>query len=151
MSSFWGSMFVLLGQVSTFLKTCICRLPWPSCSKKHPSLPVQKSVPRRSHGKSRFGEMASHLPVCREKQYPTVIQSRRLRGGSGESARKSLKIVHMSDTHGKFYDVPNGDVLIHSGDFTNHGIRDGLEELEAFVLLAALNGWSFFQISPPPP
>ena len=108
--------------------------------KKTPLASVQKSVPRRSHGKSRFGEMASHLPLCREKQYPTVIQSRRLRGGSGESARKSLKIVHMSDTHGKFYDVPNGDVLIHSGDFTNHGIRDGLEELEAFVLLAALNG-----------
>ncbi len=34
-------MFVLLGQVSTFLKTCISRLPWPSCSKKHPSLPFK--------------------------------------------------------------------------------------------------------------
>jgi len=81
-----------------------------------------------------IGKMAGHLQLCREKPYPMVIQSRRLRGGSGiPSARKSLKIVHMSDTHGKFYDVPYGDVLIHSGDFTNHGIRDGLEDLEAFV------------------
>lgn len=94
--------------------------------------------------------MAGHLQLCREKPYPMVIQSRRLRGGSGiPSARKSLKIVHMSDTHGKFYDVPYGDVLIHSGDFTNHGIRDGLEDLEAFVLLGAVKmGTFWFQEAP---
>ena len=49
----------------------------------------------------------------------------------------------MSDTYGKFYDVPYGDVLIHSGDFTNHGIRDGLEDLEAFVLLGAVKMGTF--------
>ena len=39
----------------------------------------------------------------------------------------------MSDTHSNFYDVPDGDILIHSGDFTNHGIHYGMEEVNAFV------------------
>eukprot|EP00438_Fugacium_kawagutii_P024950 Skav213207 [mRNA] locus=scaffold2826:493165:497976:- [translate_table: standard] len=39
----------------------------------------------------------------------------------------------MSDTHGNFYDVPDGDILIHSGDFTNEGIRHGMEDVNDFM------------------
>ncbi len=40
-------------------------------------------------------------------------------------------IVAMGDTHGKHYlvpDIPDGDVLIHSGDFTRYGSRDNVDE-----------------------
>ncbi|CAK9034019.1 unnamed protein product [Durusdinium trenchii] len=47
--------------------------------------------------------------------------------------RRCLRLVHISDTHGSFYDVPEGDILIHSGDFSNYGLQHGLEEVEAFV------------------
>ncbi|CAD8079568.1 unnamed protein product [Paramecium sonneborni] len=46
-----------------------------------------------------------------------------------------LKIVCLSDTHSKFVDVQNGDVLIHCGDFTNWGheqeIKDFISWLKA--------------------
>jgi len=46
-----------------------------------------------------------------------------------------LKIVALSDTHGQHRkitpaDVPDGDVLIHAGDFTKHG---RVHELEDFL------------------
>ncbi|CAB3397617.1 unnamed protein product [Caenorhabditis bovis] len=40
-----------------------------------------------------------------------------------------LKVVCISDTHeqlGKVEEIPDGDVLIHAGDFTNNGNRDEL-------------------------
>ena len=40
------------------------------------------------------------------------------------SDARVIRIVHISDTHGKhseyIRDIPAGDMLIHSGDFTNH-------------------------------
>lgn len=32
-----------------------------------------------------------------------------------------MKIVATSDTHGRFPDIPDGDVFIHCGDFSNRG------------------------------
>eukprot|EP00438_Fugacium_kawagutii_P024552 Skav223332 [mRNA] locus=scaffold200:148307:149140:+ [translate_table: standard] len=57
---------------------------------------------------------------CRQKRWGNVVQSRWLRNGAS-GVTKFLSVVHMSDTHGKFYDVPDGDILIHSGDFTYKG------------------------------
>ena len=39
---------------------------------------------------------------------------------------KLLRIVHISDTHSGSYggQLPDGDVLIHSGDFTNGGVEE---------------------------
>jgi hypothetical protein len=39
------------------------------------------------------------------------------------SEKKSLKIVCISDTHGKHRNlkVPDGDVLVHAGDITSKG------------------------------
>lgn len=34
---------------------------------------------------------------------------------------------------GRGFEVPEGDILIHSGDFSNYGLQHGLEEVEAFV------------------
>ena len=44
---------------------------------------------------------------------------------------KMLRIVITSDTHGfhNFVDIPNGDVLVHGGDFTLNG---DLEEVKKF-------------------
>eukprot|EP00759_Apiculatamorpha_spiralis_P054600 PhF_6_TR6984/c0_g1_i2/m.10345 len=44
---------------------------------------------------------------------------------------KTVRIIHISDTHNKPYPhVPAGDILVHTGDFTNGG---SLEELTAFT------------------
>ena len=46
-----------------------------------------------------------------------------------------LKLVCLSDTHGKHWDisVPHGDVLIHSGDFTNTGTLAEVEDFDAWL------------------
>ena len=38
-------------------------------------------------------------------------------------APRCIKLVHVSDTHNRFYDIPAGDILVHSGDFTDHGVE----------------------------
>lgn len=43
------------------------------------------------------------------------------------------KIVHLSDTHGDEIEVPNGDILIHTGDFTRW--RNSVEDAKK------LNDW----------
>lgn len=37
--------------------------------------------------------------------------------------KRGMRIVHVSDTHNKTPDLPDGDVLIHSGDLTIRGFR----------------------------
>ncbi len=42
-----------------------------------------------------------------------------------------LTVVAMGDSHGHHYlveDIPDGDVLIHTGDFTRRGSRDNVDE-----------------------
>ena len=39
-----------------------------------------------------------------------------------------MKILHLSDTHGlhrKIKDLPNADVIVHSGDISNNGDTEG--------------------------
>lgn len=44
-----------------------------------------------------------------------------------------MHIIHISDTHNTYPDIPECDLLIHSGDLTNHGtideVREGLDWL----------------------
>ena len=38
-----------------------------------------------------------------------------------------MRIVHISDTHGRHREIeglPEGDVIVHSGDFTNMGTEE---------------------------
>ena len=37
------------------------------------------------------------------------------------------RFVCISDTHGRTFPVPNGDVLLHSGDLTDFGALDEFE------------------------
>jgi Icc-related predicted phosphoesterase len=42
-----------------------------------------------------------------------------------------MRIVHISDTHKQHKQIekiPDGDVLIHSGDFTNYGFKEDVED-----------------------
>jgi len=45
------------------------------------------------------------------------------------------KIVAVSDTHGKHrrVDVPDGDVLVHAGDFTGSGALRDIEEIDEWL------------------
>ncbi|MFT5288886.1 MAG: Icc-related predicted phosphoesterase [Planctomycetota bacterium] len=47
----------------------------------------------------------------------------------------SLRIVSLSDTHTLHdrIDVPDGDVLVHAGDFTNRGSEDDVASFGAFL------------------
>ena len=51
----------------------------------------------------------------------------------------ALRIVHLSDTHdylshdGSGASLPDGDVLLHTGDFSNHGTAEEFELFNAFL------------------
>jgi len=50
------------------------------------------------------------------------------------NATTRVRIVHISDTHGEdFEDVPDGDILVHTGDFSNHGTRAETEKFQEFL------------------
>jgi 3',5'-cyclic AMP phosphodiesterase CpdA len=48
-----------------------------------------------------------------------------------------MKIVHISDTHDKLdqllHKIPNGDILCHTGDFSNQGGKDSLLEFNQLL------------------
>lgn len=55
--------------------------------------------------------------ACRNPLPPATTSST-----AATAHRRPIRVVHVSDTHDKHYvNVPPGDILIHSGDFTNHG------------------------------
>lgn len=64
------------------------------------------------------------------------------------------KIVAISDTHGMYreLDIPEGDILIHSGDILGQGTLDNLEDFNAWlrtlphkhkVIIAGNHDWCF--------
>ena len=46
-----------------------------------------------------------------------------------------IRIVAIGDTHAKhrWLTVPDGDILVHAGDLTNHGTLMELEDLDEFL------------------
>ena len=46
-----------------------------------------------------------------------------------------MRIVALADTHGMHYDVkvPDGDILIHAGDFCNHGVLSEVIEFNNWL------------------
>jgi 3',5'-cyclic AMP phosphodiesterase CpdA len=50
----------------------------------------------------------------------------------------TLRIVCVSDTHGDncLQDIPSGDIFVHTGDFTDDGTPEELEE--AFTWISKL-------------
>ena len=66
---------------------------------------------------------------------------------NGSLETRFLRIVHISDTHNGKYggQLPDGDVLIHSGDFTNAGdeepqvrLHKGFAEFTCMVLVTSV-------------
>eukprot|EP01006_Ploeotia_vitrea_P014890 TRINITY_DN4089_c0_g1_i1.p1 TRINITY_DN4089_c0_g1~~TRINITY_DN4089_c0_g1_i1.p1 ORF type:complete len:439 (-),score=31.22 TRINITY_DN4089_c0_g1_i1:41-1357(-) len=53
----------------------------------------------------------------------------------GLSPSRKVKIVHISDTHNYLrqwvHTIPDGDILVHSGDFTNNGEQEEIQEFLA--------------------
>ena len=48
------------------------------------------------------------------------------------------KILHISDTHGchhKLHDLPDADILVHSGDFTMNGSEQEARYLFAVIMI----------------
>ncbi len=47
----------------------------------------------------------------------------------------TTRIIAISDTHGhhRSLDVPDGDVLVHAGDLTNHGELEQIEDFNTFL------------------
>lgn len=47
---------------------------------------------------------------------------------------KKTRIVHISDTHGLYHkDLPMGDVLVHTGDFTNNGTPEEYNQFNEWI------------------
>lgn len=46
-----------------------------------------------------------------------------------------MKLIPIADTHGmhRSLEIPDGDVLIHAGDLTRHGMLDGVREFNDFL------------------
>lgn len=44
-----------------------------------------------------------------------------------------LQVVGVSDTHGEFPDVPDGDLLVHAGDFSNHSTEQEFFEFNKWL------------------
>eukprot|EP00759_Apiculatamorpha_spiralis_P044716 PhF_6_TR41627/c0_g1_i1/m.63091 len=47
----------------------------------------------------------------------------------GVPPKSTVRVVHISDTHNNSYQVPGGDILLHTGDLTDRGTET---ELDAF-------------------
>lgn len=53
---------------------------------------------------------------------------------SRNAGETTVRIVHISDTHSRDYDsIPAGDILVHSGDFTNQGHPDEVAQFNAYL------------------
>ena len=52
-----------------------------------------------------------------------------------ETVTKPIKFVCISDTHGMHsaMSVPEGDVLIHAGDFITYGVIESLVDFIEFI------------------
>lgn len=53
--------------------------------------------------------------------------------GSNPKPSNSIRFVCISDTHSRFIQIPEGDVLIHSGDFTKKGQFSQVFEFSNFL------------------
>lgn len=71
-----------------------------------------------------------------------------------------MRVVLLSDTHGHHdsIDIPDGDILIHAGDFSSHGSIDEQELFDAFlgtlphshkIVVAGNHDWSLVGVEYP--
>jgi Icc-related predicted phosphoesterase len=87
----------------------------------------RRSVGYRRHGARHMGASAAEAPPSAAEAPPAVAQQRRCR------------LVLISDTHGRHrkLSMPEGEVLIHAGDFTHFGrLSDAKDLNEWFATLS---------------
>lgn len=61
-------------------------------------------------------------------------------GGAAEGDISTVRIIHLSDTHGhndKIPALPAADILLHTGDFSNDGTPEEFASFDAWLLKAA--------------
>lgn len=58
--------------------------------------------------------------------YDVYLQSQRSIVSTSNTTNP-LRVVCISDTHNSTFDIPNGDILIHAGDLTQHGSFDEIQ------------------------
>jgi 3',5'-cyclic AMP phosphodiesterase CpdA len=52
-----------------------------------------------------------------------------------EGESKTISVVALSDTHNsvRTIGIPNSDILIHAGDFTNHGSKEEITQFNEWL------------------
>jgi len=74
----------------------------------------------------RFARIGLHC--FQVKQLPILLMT--------PQEKDTIRFVCISDTHGKhalIQDIPHGDVLIHSGDFTKRGTYEEIESFNTWI------------------
>lgn len=66
-------------------------------------------------------------------ELPHVAPLYRESGVMDDPGLSCVTIVHVSDTHNLFFDLPAADILVHSGDATESGFKGDEAEMDAFV------------------
>ena len=54
--------------------------------------------------------------------------------GATEGTGTPVRVIHISDTHNRRYTPPDGDILIHTGDFTNGGSDQEMHSFREWFL-----------------
>ena len=65
-----------------------------------------------------------------------AMQEEEYAAGSTEAGSAQLRLLHLSDTHGMHRTVgklPDADILIHTGDFTNHGLAGEIKDFDDWL------------------
>lgn len=110
------------------------------CAVRETAIPIPSRAVRKLFRQTAIPTQAklqeSFLETTRSPAAPATvccISMTPAAAPAASAARKRIKIVHISDTHCKRYALPDGDLLIHSGDFTTNGLyqeNNGGEQYE---------------------
>ena len=125
--SLFAKQMRLLRRTNLLAQTGNCAaqqwVTFPHCA---PGLKVRAEDPT-----SAFAAISAHRHNPGDSTQPPPLQVNKLELGvdlpSGETPAEDgwLRVVCVSDTHGRHekmtHEIPDGDVLIHAGDFTNTG------------------------------
>jgi len=95
----------------------------------------QEQEPKQEKEKEKEKEKERETPSREKSPFDTVGDPLEARIVRPRDVEKKLRVVCMSDTHTKHdkVKVPEGDILIHAGDFTNRGSLLDIRRFSAFL------------------
>merc|ERR1712083_348367 len=85
-------------------------------------------------GNINWGDLVTNfIDLLRRLVWLPSTKSIKLEGDDDNKA--TIRLVMLSDTHGmhRTLDVPEGDVLIHAGDFTRYGKREDVQDFNVWL------------------